>query len=756
MHCRVWFLGLAALLLAACSQFPQEREARYMEFGKRLLEKKDYVRAGIEFRNAKRIAPGDAEPYYQLGLAYLGAGDRGSAAGCFRKATELDPKHRAAQLQLAKLLAGTGDEPAIREAQKRAEAVAAASPHNVDALNTLALTELQLGKPEEATAHLEQALTLLPGSFASSALLMRARLAKGDVQGAAKALMECYRKSPQSAEVALVMGRFYLVTRRPHEAEEQFRRAIRIDSGYGAAWLDLGITLFHAGRHDEAGQVFKQVAALPGKMYKPAYAIFLLETGQPAAATVELERLAKGAPDDRAARTRLVKVYALTGRRADAEKLLAAAIAKNPRDADALLQRSELSLDAQKYQDAQNDLNLVLRYHPDSPEPHIVLARLDGAMGRALQERQELGEALRLDPGLLAARLELARLLIASKGDRAALEILRQAPGPQQRDPALIVETNRALLHLGRLGEARQGVAEGLRMTRTPDLQIEDAWLKVSEKNYNGARAELGSVLRKRPDDIRALRALVQVFSLQKQPEAALKTVRSYAAQHPHSAPVQEFLGELLMADGRPSEARAAFTAAKAADPNFLAAGLALARLDASEGKPEAAYRTVLALLVAHPDDAELWLHMGWIENLRENYPQAVAWFRKVVVADPANVAALNNLAYLLAQSGRLDEALKYAQQVKQLAPDNPGVDDTIGWIMYRQGLYKEAVRYLEDAAHGAADPVIRYHLGMAYLKTGDKRGEITLRAALKQAPLLPEARMAERLLAAEGVSSHE
>jgi hypothetical protein len=59
-------------------------------------------------------------------------------------------------------------------------------------------------------------------------------------------------------------------------------------------------------------------------------------------------------------------------------------------------------------------------------------------------------------------------------------------------------------------------------------------------------------------------------------------------------------------------------------------------------------------------------------------------------------------------------------------------------------------VEYLESAAQGQTDPVIRYHLGMTYLKLGDKRGEATLRAALKSAPDLPEARMAEQLLQIE------
>jgi tetratricopeptide (TPR) repeat protein len=744
----ICLLATALLLFAACSRSPQQREARFMELGKRLLQKKDYVRAGLEFRNAIQIAPSDAEAYYQLGLTYLGAGDRSMAGGCFRKAADLNPKHAAAQLKLAGMLATANDRGAIADAEQRARAVAAEFPNDVDALNTLAMTELRLGKPEEAEGHMEQALDRLPGGLESSALLMRAKLSQGDVKGAEEALQECFRKSPQSAEVALVMGRFYLVTHRPQQAEEQFRRAIRIDPKYGAALLDLGMTLFHGGRKDEAGPVFKQIAALPDKSYKPVYAIFLLETGQRDAAITELERIQKEDPSDRTARTRLVKMYLAAGRRADAEKLLAGVLKKNPKDADALAQRSVLYLDAGRYQEAQNDLNLVLRYRPESAEPHVLLARLDEALGNALKQRQELTEALRLDPSVMAVRLDLARLLIASKGAEAALETLRQAPESQKRAIPLMVQANWALMDLGRRDEARKGVAEGLQLARTPELLLQDALLKMDAKDYPGARASLDAVLRQTPEDVPALRALVQLYSLQNQPAAALRTVREYAASRPNSAPVQNFLGELLVAAGKSAEARAAFTAAQTADPRFRPAQLALARLDVSEGKLDAAHHTLADLLAGNRNDPELWLYMGWLENEEKDYPQALAYFRKVVDADPANVVALNNLAYLLAaRNGQFDEALKYAQQVKELAPDNKGVDDTIGWIMYRKGLYRSAVKYLESAAAGQADPVIRYHLGMAYLKTGDKRGEPTLRAALKSAPGVPEARMAQQLL---------
>ncbi len=59
--------------------------------------------------------------------------------------------------------------------------------------------------------------------------------------------------------------------------------------------------------------------------------------------------------------------------------------------------------------------------------------------------------------------------------------------------------------------------------------------------------------------------------------------MQEYVARQPKSAPMQEFLGTVLLANGDRAGARAAFVAAKAADPHFTKADLALVQLDASE-----------------------------------------------------------------------------------------------------------------------------------------------------------------------------
>ena len=46
---------LAAVVLVSCSRSPEARRDRFVSKGKQLLQKQDYSRALLEFRNAIRL-----------------------------------------------------------------------------------------------------------------------------------------------------------------------------------------------------------------------------------------------------------------------------------------------------------------------------------------------------------------------------------------------------------------------------------------------------------------------------------------------------------------------------------------------------------------------------------------------------------------------------------------------------------------------------------------------------------------------------
>src|SRR5690349_21466622 len=143
-------LAVAGLFLAGCS--PASREARFVHRGKSYLEKKDYARAVLEFHSAEQAMPNDAEPYYQEGLAYMGLGNHRSAFQAFTRATQLDPKHAAAQIKLTQLLSSSRVLQTLRRAEEHGKPALTLSPGHPDALNALALTEYKLGNEADASS----------------------------------------------------------------------------------------------------------------------------------------------------------------------------------------------------------------------------------------------------------------------------------------------------------------------------------------------------------------------------------------------------------------------------------------------------------------------------------------------------------------------------------------------------------------------------------------------------------------------------
>jgi tetratricopeptide (TPR) repeat protein len=747
--------AIAAILagLSGCARSPVERERKHLSAGKLLIEKHDYARAVLQFQSAIAAMPRDAEAYYQLGRAFEGTHEYQKAVNAYRRARELDPKHTAAQLRVAEMMASTSNPELLADAQGRLRALLSGNSADPDALSTLALTELKLGSMDSAIGHLEQSLVAEPRGMESSLLLARAELLKGDPNGAEKVLKNACASAPHSAAPWVTLGAFYVALRRLPEAEQQLRKAIEVDPKNGNALMKLGKLQAFLGHKQDAEQTFQRLASLPDPGAKPAHALFLFEEGRRDEAVREFERLSKQDPEDRAARTRLVSAYMATGRAVEGERVLSEALTKNKKDLDALLQRAELSGAAGKYGSAEADLNNVLTQKPNSPEAHYVMARLRQAQGRPLMQRQELSEALRLNPAILQIRLELAQLLLQTNGAKTALETLDQALPSQRRSLPVVVARNWALWALGDLAQFRKGIDQGLAIQRLPDLLIQDGLSKLNQSNFSGARAALEEALKIDPRNLRALEVLSQSYVQQKQGPLALQKVKEYAARFPKSAPVQAFLGQILMVNGQREEARRAFVLAEAADAKYQPAQMALAQIDAADKKWDAARTRLKATLAANPNNTLAHLWLGIIEDHLGNRQDAVKEYRQAVDADSSQPQALNNLAYLLLDYGHQpDEALKYAEKAQELAPDNPSYADTLGWILYRKGLYGMAVKRMEIAASHKENVVWRYHLAMAYAKAGDaERAHATLESALKENSNLPEAKAARQVV---GVSN--
>jgi putative PEP-CTERM system TPR-repeat lipoprotein len=751
-------VSVAICLLAAgfigCSRSPKEKSAKFIDAGKRLLQKGDPARAVLQFRNAVQATPRNAEAYYQLGVAYLALGNAAKAVVNFRNAVEINPKHPAAQLRLAQLMASVDDRQAWQDAERRLQTLLEDAPENADALQALGLTEMKLGNTEDAIPHLERALALAPQDLTSTVVLAQARMEKKDYKGVEQVLQKASADSPKSADAATLLGRFYLAMSEPLKAEQQFRRAVILDPKSGAALLNIAMLQMQTGHRQEAEQIFKRLSGFPEKTFQPMYGLFLYQEGRSDDAIREFERLAKVDAEDRLARSRLIAAYQNNNRVADARNLLNRALAANPKDLDALLERGELSLDSGNLSEAEIDLNHVLHLKPDSTEAHYAAARLYKARGNRLMHRQELSEVLRLNPFLLTVRVELAKVLIADNAAKTAVAVLDESPESQRNSVPIIEQRNWALLGTGNAEEARKGVDRGLAISRSLEFLLQDAALKISQQRYPNARQSLQEAMKLAPQDIRSLRLLVSSYSAQKTPGAAIKEVQAHASNNPKLPEVQYFLGNLLLEAGDKASATQAFTTARALNPQYTPAELELARINLREANWTDARHQLTDILTVSGENPQARLWLGMMEESVGNHDAAILAFRKVTEIQPNNAIAWNNLAYLLAEHQKPDEALQCAQKAQELAPSNPDIQDTLGWALYHKGMYDNAITQLQDAVSKGGGVRQQYHLAMACLKAGKAdRGRAILEQALRKDPKPAEAKLAQDLFKAAALA---
>jgi tetratricopeptide (TPR) repeat protein len=134
--------------------------------------------------------------------------------------------------------------------------------------------------------------------------------------------------------------------------------------------------------------------------------------------------------------------------------------------------------------------------------------------------------------------------------------------------------------------------------------------------------------------------------------------------------------------------------------------------------------------------------------------PEAEAAYERVLGIDSRAAVAANNLAWILVDANRnLERALTLGQTAMQQLPDEPNVNDTLGWVYYRKNMASTAVPYLAAGAKTAPqDPSHHFHLGMAYVQTGEwDKARASLKRALTMKPDFDGAVEAKKALATIG-----
>jgi tetratricopeptide (TPR) repeat protein len=767
-------LALCALLpltlLAACGG-NESRKVRYVERGQEFLAAGNLDKARVEFSNALQIDPNDAKARYYAGqIAEKQVKPRDAVAN-YQAALEADPQMIAARSALGRLylLGGLPD--------KAREVIApglTAAPEDAQLRTVRGGLRALEGDLAGAMEDAEAAVKAAPDDEVALAFLAAQHARQKHQAEAIAVLQKGLERLPDSVDLRVILAEMLYQTDRKAEALEQLRMVARQHKEQIAHWQRLAqLQLLEKDTDGAIESLREAVTANPDSIEAKTALVTLIGShrtvpealaemqkfadAEPKRADLKIalaqfQEAANDQPKAEATYRAVIKSEALETqglvarnrlaamlvRRNDipaAETLLAEVLKENPRDNDALILRAGIEMSRNETAAAITDLRAVLRDQPTSVPLMRALANAHLQDGDAALAEEALRQAVQANPLDPQSRFDLASLLTASGRGKQALPVLEQlikdAPdNVQAREAYFRVQTT-----LGDFEGARATATE--LKTLRPDLPTGSLLLGAlheHDRKLDDAAREYDAALRLSNDPTAALTALVRVELARKQPAKAIERVQLVIDRAPRLAPARNLLGEIHLAGGNFQAAIKAFDDTIAQQPAWWVPyrGKMLAQLRAKQAEQAV---VTLGQGIEKTGALELYGDLAVVHEQQGRFDAAISTYEDALKRHPRSVEVANNLAMMLV-SHRTDKAsLDRAAQVAQLltGAEQPAMLDTLGWVKYHHGALGEALPLLQKAAERAPkSPAIRYHLGMAQLRSGDHAAaKLSLESAL-------------------------
>jgi tetratricopeptide (TPR) repeat protein len=752
-NCRIVFLLLVAASIVcfstACTRDPKVRKQKYMDSGNGYMKQDKYREAVIEYANAVKIDPTDANAHYLLAQAYIKAQIWNGAFAELMRAVEIQPGMLTAQLDLGNLyLAGRKN----TEARQKAQFVLNKDPKNSGAYALLANIEAAEQHSDEALKQMQKAIDSDPNNsqfYLNLALLQANKKDFSAAEASAKKSIQI--KSTE--ETHQFLGNIYAQQQRWPDAEQEFKASIAAAPNSMAARVRLANLYLAQQKPEIAEQVVAQAKKDLGKDAQTytVLADFYLGRGQVDKALAEFAAVSKEHPKDLLISKRYAEVLLETDHDADAQRITDDILKNNRDDLEGLIFRSSLQLKQGKPSDAVQGLQLAVKTDATNAFAHYLLGqafRLNGEIERAIPE---LKEAVRLNPRLLLAQRALAQTSIG-KGDvdglAAASESMIQN-APYAPDGYIY----RAMAEFSRKqpDKAEADLQKAIQVApQSPTAYVRLGFLRASQKKMPEAEKLFEQALSIAPASDEALRALIALYFSQKQQDKAVARVKAQIEKSPNTAAYHVILGTFQAQAKDYAGAQTSLHKAIDLDKNNMEAFAILGQVQVAAGSVDDAVKSWETWIQKNPKDVRPYIMISGLEQTRNNWQKAQQMLQKAMEIDPNNAIAANNLAFLMLEHrGNVDVALTLAQTARRQAPDSPNIADTLGYAYYKKGIYSSSIDLFEEAVRKQPENAsVQYHLGFAYVKASNSaKAREHLDKALKLDPNASDAEAARKLL---------
>jgi putative PEP-CTERM system TPR-repeat lipoprotein len=608
-------------------------------------------------------------------------------------------------------------------AQERLQMVLRVAPEHLPSNLLMGAVLRAQGNNTQAEQYLRKFLDTNPGHPYASKLLASVLVSNGAADRALAIVEPLFDSHQQDLEMMSLAGEIYMRLRQFPKAVNYFERASVLAPQ--ATMLHAALAMSHMGMGENSRAIaeLERATSLDAKSSRAGVLLVLtqLRAKEYAKALVAVKRL-ESQGDNPMVQNLKGGVLLMSRDRAGARASFEKALALEPLYLPALDNLTQMDLADKQPERDRLRLEKALAKDPKNTDIMTALAnwalkQRQPAMARSWLERAAQERPDALEPSLRLANyysrtnelpkaLVLAEKLMATNASNP--EVVALMAGLQARSG----NNDASLENLNKLAVLEPNSAE---------IQLRIAEARNASRDTEGALQALNKALSLQPDFQLAQVATVRLLLEQKAYPKAMQTVRGFQKARSDAPLGYKLEGDVLMAQKQIQPALALYQKAYDMQPSgALLVPLHSALVQA--GKSREASSRVQKWLDAHGDDLTTRLYFASSLMAEKDYPASTAQFEQLVKVAPNHVVGLNNLAWLYQQQ-KDPRALGIAEQAYKLAPGSAAVIDTLAWLLVEQGKLERAVPLLKQAVSLAPNNTeIKYHLGVALGKTGDKR----------------------------------
>ena len=657
---------------------------------------------------ALALAPDLAEVWYHKGSILHVQGELRGALSAYDRVLQADPSLVEARVSRVGIYM---DSSRFADAAKDVAELRRISPNEPRGAYLKALLAERDGDTVATNAALKEVTDLLdpvPINFVRyrPQLLMLNGLAHFGLnqREKAKQYLEAFQRVQNNTPASKLLARLYQSEGNAAQAANLLETYLKAQPGDGQAMILLATAYMGMGRHSKATSLMQEaIKAKDNPGYRTALGLSFVGGGQPTDATREFETAFKNDPGQTQAAISLIQLYLSSNQASKAVPV-----------AEALVKRESAN-----------------------PGFHNLLGMAYGQVGNIPGSRAAFEKAIKISPTLTIAKVNLARVEIATKSYDAAATRLLELVKIDDKNCEAMEQLSIIADIKGQPVEAQRWLEKARDAAGPKDLRwgkaLVEFHLKYGRASQALAAAKVAS--NKAPEDLPTLVALSRAQIAIGDTIGAKSTLGNATRFAEYNPGLQVEIASLQMAANNPAGAAYCLDKALASNPGFLPAQALMAEVEIRQKEFAKAEKRAKDIAAQYPKLAVGHSLGGDVAMARSQPAAAVDAYRRAHQIQPSTTTVMRLFQALAAQDNG-KPALVFAEQWLQTHPRDTVVRKALANGYARNGNWLPAKAAYEAVLKAKPDdPEALNNMANVQVRLKDPGAIKTAELAMVKAP---------------------